>query len=115
MKIVDVTNKIVPTNSEGFSVDCLVALVSQDNQNIYFIKLVVTLLEPMFLWLGLIGVYVLYLRYKKEKLKGNPQVKKNIVVLFVITAFIVQPSLIQATLELFKYIIKFRKSYNNFS
>ena len=106
MRIVDITNKVIPTNSEGFSVDCLVALASQDTQNIYFIKFAVTLLEPVALWLGLMGVYVLYLKHKKQTLKGNAEVKKNIVVLFVITAFIVQPSLIQATLELFQYIIK---------
>jgi len=99
----DITNKIVPTNAEGFSVDCLVALVSQDNQNVYFIKLVVSLLEPFGLWLGLIGIYVIYMKYKKQTIKDNPQVKKNIIVLFVISAFIIQPSLIQATLELFKY------------
>jgi len=53
--------------------------------------------------MGLVGVYLIYLKYQKEDLKGNPKVQKNIVVLFIITAFIVQPSLIQATLELFKF------------
>ncbi len=117
LNIVNVTNKFIPTNAEGFSVDCLVALsklkflsffpnqynlVTLNNRYIYFIKLVVTLIEPFVLWFTLIAVYLAYLKYKKEPVKGNPKVKKNIVVLFVITAFIVQPSLIQATLELFK-------------
>jgi len=108
MRIVDITNKVIPTNSEGFSVDCLVALISQDTQNIYFIKFAVTLLEPVALWFGLMGVYILYLKHTKQQIKGNPEIQKNIIVLFVITAFIVQPSLIQATLELFKYIIKIK-------
>jgi len=54
--------------------------------------------------MGLFLVYIAYLKYCKEKIKGNPKVKKNMIVLFVVTAFLVQPTLIQATLELFKYV-----------
>jgi len=56
------------------------------------------------MWSALILVYLFYLKLKKETIKGNPKVKKNVVVLFIITAFILQPNIMQATLEMFRCV-----------
>jgi len=100
--VVNVTNKAIPSDKNGFSIDCIIALISGDNRYILFIKLVVTLLEPYVMWALLILTYILYLKIKSEKLIGNSKLKKNILVLFIITAFLLQPNIIQTTLEMFR-------------
>jgi len=64
--------------------------------------LIITLIQPFAIWVLLILGYTLYLRVKKESLRGNVKLKRNVVVLFIITAFLFQPSVIQTTLEVFK-------------
>jgi len=77
-------------------------VVTGNNQYINFIKLVITLIQPFVMLAGLFLVYLLYLKLTKEKIKGNPKVQKNVLVLFIITAFLLQPNIIQATLEMFR-------------
>jgi len=86
----------------SFIIILLQFVVTGNNQYINFIKLVITLIQPFVMLAGLFLVYLLYLKLTKEKIKGNPKVQKNVLVLFIITAFLLQPNIIQATLEMFR-------------
>jgi len=99
---VDVTNKFIPSDKDGFSIDCVITKITGSNDNIYFIKLVINLIQPFGLWLLLFLVYLLYLGVSKEGIRGNPNLRKNALVFFIITAFLLQPTIIQNTLESFQ-------------
>jgi len=101
-RAINITNKIIPSGSDGFSVDCIVTMAYGENKYTYFANLIVTLIQPFGVWLIMSGIYLLYLRFKGEKIRGNPRIKKSVVVIFIITGFMLQPTLIQSTLELFK-------------
>jgi len=65
------------------------------------VRFVLTLLQPIAIWVLLILFYICYSKAKKEEV-SNKALSRNIVMLFVIIAFIVQPDLIETCLEMFK-------------
>jgi len=108
-----VTNKFIPTQKDALSIDCIIALsnlltnyfnflVIDENTNLHFIKLVITVLNPFLSWAGLIVCYMLIRKIRGKGMKGNITFKRNLIVLFIIVSFMLQPDIIIRCLEMFR-------------
>ena len=107
-------NKLVPTGKDSLSIDCFISLGEFDifflklnftlatgnNENMNFIRLILSQLQPFIIFFIIQAGYKLY-RKKKEQFK-HQNFKMDIISLCVIISLIVQPHLLQISLEVFK-------------
>jgi len=76
-------------------------IVLPDNQNLIFVKLIVTFFQPFIIWGLSILVYFLILSCSSQREALGKKLKDALGRLFIITAFLIQPNLILTCLELF--------------
>ncbi len=73
----------------------------EDNENIYFLKLLFVLVQP-FIIMGLVILgYLIYCLIKRQKLEKK-KTGENIAVLFLVIGFILQPNIVSSCLEVFR-------------
>ncbi len=72
-----------------------------DTSNIYFVKFVAVLILPFAIW-ALVAIGYVVARFVRRKKLKNQIFAKNLMVFFMIIAFILQPNIVQQCLEIFK-------------
>lgn len=94
-------NSLISVNHDGFSIDCFISLVLPDNQNLIFVKLIVTCFQPFIIWGLSILAYSLILSCSPQREALEKKLKAALGRLFIITVFLVQPNIILTCLDLF--------------
>lgn len=79
---------LFPTAEEGFSIDCFIVLISDDYDNVFYIKLISTILKPLFLLLLFLSCYFLFRKcfYRKQKLSSN-EIKDRVILIIMAISY----------------------------
>ena len=73
-----------------------------DNQNLTFVKLIVTCFQPFIIWgLSLLACFSVLLGSSPQRKETKQKLKKAFGPLFIMSAFLVQPNIILTCLEVF--------------
>jgi len=93
---------VSPGGEGGFSPNCLIKFFRDNDRDVYFIQLIITLIKPFLYWICLVCVYLLYLACVRTLSHSYGKLKKNVKIFFLIPAYMCQPSIIKATFILFR-------------
>lgn len=99
-----VLTNVFPSQKDGFSVECFLALNMTNAEDIYYVRYFVTLVLPVFIWLLMAGIYAVKLKSHGERLRKNKTFKKNLAVFSVVIGFVSQPNIVKPSLEFFNCI-----------
>ena len=79
-------------------------IVKGDNDDIFFIKLLLLVLQPILYIFIATMIWTLVYRIKKRKIINNKQFKKSILMTSIVIIYVLQPGILKSTLQLFKYL-----------
>jgi len=95
--------KIVPTNQDALSVDCFIVLIKGDNQDIFFIKLLIMVIQPIIFIIIAIIIWMLIFLIQEKPIMGNPAFRTRLIMTSVVIVYVLAPGIIKSTFQLFKY------------
>jgi len=84
------------------------SIVRETNEDLYWINVVITLIKPFCMWLLLCFLEFLWKLCRHNLQEAFKRVKNHSIILLLIPSFMYQTSIIQATFELFRYLLKRR-------
>jgi len=102
LETISYINGVSPGGQGGFSPSCIMKLFRDNDIDVYFIQLVITLIKPFLYWISLACLYLFYLVCTRKLSQSYQKLRKNLKVFFLIPAYMCQPSIIQATFTLFR-------------
>ncbi len=93
--------KITPTNKDALSIDCFIALAKGDNYDVFFIKLLLLVLQPIIFIAIAALIWMIIFRMQKKSIMNNPAFRTRLIMTSIVIVYVLQPGIIKSTFQLF--------------